>query len=59
MKNFGLKTNGDAFLKLASLIDFSILRKERCDALKLNALLYGQAGFLKNHIEDAYFLKLK
>ena len=59
MKNFGLKTNGDAFLKLASLIDFSILRKERYDALKLNALLYGQAGFLKNHIEDAYFLKLK
>ena len=59
MKNFGLKTNGDVFLKLASSIDFSIIRKVRHNSLKLNALLFGQAGFLKENIEDSYYQELK
>jgi len=59
MKNFGLKINGDSFLNLANSIDFSIIRKEQNDVLKLNALLFGQAGFLDTHIEDVYYLKLK
>jgi hypothetical protein len=59
MKNFGLKINGDSFLNLANSIDFSVIRKEQNDVLKLNALLFGQAGFLDTQIEEVYYLKLK
>jgi hypothetical protein len=58
-KNFGLKINGDAFLSLANSIDYSILRKVSTDALKTNALFFGQAGFLQENIEHEYFLSLK
>jgi len=58
-KNFGLKVNGEAFLKLAESIDFSILRKERFDAHSLAALLFGQAGFLDEDLEENYYLKLR
>ncbi|MFT4575590.1 MAG: hypothetical protein ACI9SI_000500 [Polaribacter sp.] len=59
MKNFGLKINGDSFLNLANSIDFSVIRKEQNNVLKLNALLFGQAGFLDTQIEEVYYLKLK
>mgnify|MGYP000229944129 CR=1 FL=1 len=59
MKNFGLKINGNSFLNLANSIDFSIVRKEQSNLLKLNALLFGQAGFLNDDFEEVYYLKLK
>lgn len=58
-KNFGLKINGDSFLSLAQSFDFSILRKVRFDQLQLSALLFGQAGFFENEIENEYFTELK
>ncbi len=58
-KNFGLKTNADAFLNLATSIDFSIVRKEQFDEQKLSALLFGQAGFLSEEIEGNYYSELK
>ncbi|NVJ89749.1 MAG: DUF2851 family protein [Flavobacteriaceae bacterium] len=58
-RNFGLKTNGDAFLKLAKSIDFSIIRKEQFELIKITALLFGQAGFLDEDIENSYFKLLK
>jgi len=58
-KNFGLKVNGDAFLQLATSLDFSIIRKERFDEQKLAALLFGQAGFLSEDIEETYHKELK
>ena len=58
-KNFGLKVNGEAFLQLAQSFDFSILRKVRLNKLQLSALLFGQAGFLNEDIEEVYFLDLK
>jgi len=58
-KNFGLQTNGDAFLKLAQSFRFSILRKERFDILRLQALLFGQAGFLSEKNEEPYHKKLQ
>ena len=58
-KNFGLKVNGEAFLQLAESINFSIIRKERFDAEKLSALLFGQAGFLEEEIQNEYHLSLK
>jgi len=59
LKNFGLNINGEAFLNLANSIDFSIIRKVQNDVLKLNALLFGQAGFLEDDVEEAYHKKLQ
>jgi len=58
-KNFGLKVNGDSFLRLAQSIDFSTLQKASFDAHQFAALLFGQAGFLEDEIEDAYHYQLK
>ncbi|ARV06265.1 hypothetical protein BTO04_05930 [Polaribacter sp. SA4-10] len=58
-KNFGLKVNAEAFLRLAKSIDFSIIRKERFNELVFSALLFGQAGFLEGNIQDEYHSQLK
>jgi hypothetical protein len=58
-KNFGLNINGTPFLKLAQSFSFHILRKERNDINSFSALLFGQAGFLEDEIEDEYFKMLK
>ncbi len=59
LKNFGLKVNGSAFLDLANSIDFSTLRKERDESKKLEALLLGQAGLLRNNLDDSYYIELQ
>ncbi|WP_109299934.1 DUF2851 family protein [Aquimarina sp. AU474] len=53
-KNFGLKTNGEAFLHLAERIDFSIIRKCSYDLNKLEALFFGQTGLLSEKPESKY-----
>ena len=58
-KNFGLKVNGAAFLELAQSFDFSVLRKVRFDEEQLLALLFGQAGFLADEVEDSYYQQLQ
>ncbi|CAM1369738.1 conserved hypothetical protein [Tenacibaculum litoreum] len=58
-KNFGLKVNGAAFLELAQSFDFSVLRKVRFDEEQLLALLFGQAGFLDDEVEDSYYQQLQ
>ncbi|WP_299061597.1 DUF2851 family protein [uncultured Polaribacter sp.] len=58
-KNFGLKVNGEAFLDLACSFDFLILRKVSFNEQQLAALLFGQAGFLEETIENEYHQKLK
>ncbi|QOD60590.1 DUF2851 family protein [Polaribacter haliotis] len=58
-KNFGLKVNGDAFLRLAQSIDFSIIQKVSSNENQFSALLFGQAGFLEDKIEDEYHQQLK
>jgi hypothetical protein len=58
-KNFGLKVNGDSFLRLSQSIDFSVLQKTSFDEHQFTALLFGQAGFLEVEIEDAYHHQLK
>ena len=57
-KNFGLKVNGDAFLKLATSFPYAVLRKLRTNEFQLAALLFGQAGFLTDALESDYFMKL-
>jgi hypothetical protein len=58
-KNFGLKINGAAFLSMASSIDFTVLRKCTDNLKQLEALFYGQAGFLDIDIKEEYFNTLK
>jgi hypothetical protein len=58
-KNFGLNTNGEAFLKIAQSIPFSIIRKECFEVENIEALLLGSAGLLDTEKEDAYFKDLK
>ena len=58
-KNFGLKTNAEAFLNFANSIDFSIVRKTQNDAFKLQALFFGQAGFLQGDFNEEYPINLK
>ena len=58
-KNFGLNKNGDAFLQLAQSISFSDLRKVAHDGESLQALLFGQAGFLQGHFDENYPNRLK
>ena len=58
-KNFGLNTNGMAFLDLAQNIPFSIVRKEASDALNLEALFFGFCGLLDSDKEDLYYKELQ
>jgi len=58
-KNFGLNTNGMAFLDLAQNIPFSIIRKEASDVLNLEALFFGFCGLLDGEKEDLYYKELQ
>lgn len=58
-KNFGLNTNGDAFLRLAQLIPFSIIRKERFEVENLESLFFGMADLFPLEAYDNYAQDLK
>lgn len=53
-KNFGLNTNGLAFLDMAKGIPFSVIRKEAFSLEKLEALFFGQANMLSYAFQDEY-----
>lgn len=59
VKNFGLNTNGELFLKMAQSIPFSVIRKESLEIENLEALIFGNAGLLDAEKEDTYFKDLK
>lgn len=56
---FGFKTNSFAFAELAKSLPVKILRKESQSRKTIEALLFGQAGFLDEELDDAYFQELK
>lgn len=58
-KNFGLNTNGNAFLQMAKQVPFAIIRKESVEAENLEALFFGVVGMLNSDKEDVYFRDLK
>lgn len=58
-KNFGLKVNADAFMQMATSIDFAIVRKERGNQMKLESLFFGQLEMLNGESESSYFNLLK
>ena len=57
-KNFGLNTNGDAFLDVARAVPFHVVRKELVDVENLEALFFGCAGMLEIETDDAYVIGL-
>ena len=56
---FGSKVNTEAFESLARKLPLFILRKNQDKPLALDALYFGQAGFLNADFDDAYFQDLK
>ncbi|MDR0560412.1 MAG: DUF2851 family protein [Prevotellaceae bacterium] len=56
---FGFKTNAVPFEMLAMSLPVRLLRKYHCSLFSLEALLFGQAGFLEQSIDDEYFNSLK
>lgn len=57
-KNFGLKVNGDAFLSMASSVDFLVVRKIQSNKMALEALFFGQSGLLEVDVQDGYYMEL-
>lgn len=58
-KNFGFKVNTEPFLQLAQSLPYRILMKHGDKLLQMEALVFGQAGFLNESINDDYYLLLK
>jgi Protein of unknown function (DUF2851) len=58
-KNFGFKTNALPFEMLARATPLTILAKHKNSLFQIEALLFGQAGFLEDNYEEEYFQKLK
>ena len=58
-RNFGFKTNSLPFEMLARSLPQQILAKHKNNALQIEALLFGQAGFLAGDIDDEYHKQLK
>lgn len=54
LRNFGFKTNGQAFETLANSLLFGILAKHTGNQFQLEALLFGQAGLLHERYKDGY-----
>ncbi len=57
-KYFGLKVNAEPFLLLAKNTSLKMIEKHK-NSFTVEALLFGQAGFLTENIEDDYFKRLK
>jgi len=53
-KNFGVKINSGAFEKIAQSVPINILAKHKNQIHQLEALLFGQAGLLKNDFNEDY-----
>ncbi|MCF8368968.1 MAG: DUF2851 family protein [Bacteroidales bacterium] len=58
-RNFGFNTNSVPFELLARSLPLRILTKHKENLFQIEALIYGQAGFLKENLKDEYFQKLK
>ncbi|MDB4904736.1 MAG: hypothetical protein JWQ63_4017 [Mucilaginibacter sp.] len=57
--NFGFKTNALPFELLAKSLPQITLAKHKNNPLQIEALIFGQAGFLTDNVKDEYPLKLK
>jgi len=58
-RSFGTKVNAEPFELLARQTPYSIIAKHKNNLLQVEALLFGQAGFLAEDFEESYPQKLK
>ena len=58
-KNFGFKINSEPFLILAQNLPYRMLKRHSDHLHQIEALLFGQAGFLHEQPEDEYQDSLK
>jgi hypothetical protein len=56
---FGMNINADAFEMLALSCPLKMIKKEKDDLLKIEALMFGQAGMLQTEFKDEYPDQLK
>ncbi|NJK86301.1 MAG: DUF2851 family protein [Bacteroidales bacterium] len=59
LRNFGFKVNSDPFEMLARSLPLKYLARHKDNLTQLEALLFGQAGFLKDVTDDEYHSALK
>jgi len=59
LRAFGFKINNQPFEMLGNSLPMTYLSKHRNELVHIEALLFGQAGFLADSIENSYFDKLK
>lgn len=58
-RNFGFKTNALPFEMLARSLPQQILARHKNNPLQIEALIFGQAGFLEEEIKDEFHEKLR
>lgn len=58
-RNFGFKTNALPFELLARSLPQNLLAKHKNNPRQIEALIFGQAGFLAENQQDVYFAELK
>jgi len=58
-KSFGMKINQLPFEQLAQSIPFNLIHKHSTQALQIEALFFGQAGFLNDTFTEYYPLQLQ
>ncbi len=58
-RNYGLKVNAQIFERLAASLPLRIIAKHKNNLLQIEALLFGQAGFLQQDFKDEYPTQLK
>lgn len=58
-RSFGFKVNALPFEMTAKSLPSIILAKNKSDSKKIEALLFGQAGFLEEELNDDYYNELK
>jgi len=58
-KGFGFKVNAMPFEALARSVNHKIFDKHKTSALQIEALVFGQAGFLEGNLSEPYPVALK
>lgn len=58
-RNFGFKLNAEPFEWLAKSLPLNYIAKHKDNLFQIEALLFGQAGFLEENQGDEYYLELK
>jgi hypothetical protein len=58
-RNMGFKLNSEPFLQLSRAVPLKLLHKHSDRLFPMEALLFGQAGFLDKPLDDAYYQQLQ